>query len=88
MLSRDDFIRLFIALSFPVTLSRTSGHLGFRGNKGEGVRVYSVERGARKQREEIFPPPHAPPASPIPDTILPNVQLLGTIDTKMTRPHL
>ena len=56
MLSRDDFIRPFIALSFPVTLSRTSGHLGFRGNKGEGVRVYSVERGARKQREEISPP--------------------------------
>lgn len=82
MLSRDDFIRPFIALSFPVTLSRTSGHLGFRGNKGEGVRVYSVERGARKQREEISP------ASPIPDTILPNVQLRGTIDTKMTRPHL
>ena len=85
MLSRDDFIRPFIALSFPVTLSRTSGHLGFRGNKGEGVRVYSVERGARKQRQEISPPP---PASPIPDTILPNVQLLGTIDTKMTRSHL
>ena len=42
MLSRDDFIRPFIALSFPVTLSRTSGHLGFRGNKGEGVRVYCV----------------------------------------------
>ena len=62
MLSRDDFIRLLIALSFPVTLSRTSGHLGFRGNKGEGVRVYSVERGARKQREEIFPaPPPRPP---------------------------
>ena len=63
MLSRDDFIRPFIALSFPVTLSRTSGHLGFRGNKGEGVRVYSVERGARKQREEIFPapPPPRPP---------------------------
>ena len=60
MLSRDDFIRPFIALSFPVTLSRTSGHLGFRGNKGEGVRVYSVERGARKQREEISPPPRPP----------------------------
>ena len=53
MISRDDFIRPFIALSFPVTLSRTSGHLGFRGNKGEGVRVYSVERGARKQREDL-----------------------------------
>ena len=62
MLSRDDFITLFIALSFPVTLSRTSGRLGFRGNKGEGVRVYSVERGARKQREEICPPP--PPRPP------------------------
>ena len=81
MLSRDDFIRLFTALNIPVTLSRTSGHLGFRGNKGEGVRVYSVERGARKYREEIFLPS-------IPDTIHPNVQLLGMIDTKMTRPHL
>ena len=57
MLSRDDFIRLFVALNFPDTLSRTSGHRGFRGNKGESVRVYNVERATRKYREEIFPPP-------------------------------
>ena len=62
MLSRDDFVRLLIALSFPVTLSRTSAISVLEVTR-ERVLECIASREGRGNKERKYPPPPRVPHS-------------------------